>query len=302
MEKIHVIAEMACSHEGEVGLARKIINGAGEAGADAIQFQIWSLKDMVVPQHPDYGLLEKIEMGHEEWHSLARHVRKTWQNMEIIACVYEVQSLHFAEKIGVDAFKIHSADLSNPLLLHEVAKTGRRIDLSVGASSLDEIQQAVEWIRSVSSDTEIWLMYGYQSFPTPVDGIHLDYMMKLAELFELPIGYQDHSDADFDAAYWLPAAAAGMGVRILEKHITHDRSLKGIDHESALNPDEFGKFVRMVREIEIAKGKSVPRQFSDQEQKYRKYSKKSLVAQEKSWEGEIFCSCGRSGWGFRPIG
>jgi N,N'-diacetyllegionaminate synthase len=157
----------------------------------------------------------------------------------------------------------------------------------VGASSLDEIQQAVEWIRSVSSDTEIWLMYGYQSFPTPVDGIHLDYMMKLAELFELPIGYQDHSDADFDAAYWLPAAAAGMGVRILEKHITHDRSLKGIDHESALNPDEFGKFVRMVREIEIAKGKSVPRQFSDQEQKYRKYSKKSLVAAADLHAGKI---------------
>lgn len=121
-------------------------------------------------------------------------------------------------------------------------------------------------------------MYGYQSFPTPTDAIHLDYMLKLRELFELPVGYQDHSDGSAPAAFWLPAAAAGMGVDILEKHITHDRACKGIDHEAALNPDEFARFVAMVREIEAAKGSAVPRAFSAEELKYRKYSKKSLVA------------------------
>lgn len=121
-------------------------------------------------------------------------------------------------------------------------------------------------------------MYGYQNFPTPTDAIHLDYMLKLRDLFELPVGYQDHSDGNAPAAFWLPAAAAGMGVDILEKHVTHDRAAKGIDHEAALNPEEFARFTAMVREIEAAKGSSRPRPFSAEELKYRKYSKKSLVA------------------------
>ena len=122
------------------------------------------------------------------------------------------------------------------------------------------------------------MMYGYQNFPTPTNAIHLNYMIKLKELFGLRMGYQDHSDGGSEAAFWLPAAALGMGIDILEKHITHDRSYKGIDHEAALNPDEFERFVQMVRIIEDAKGVSIPHPFSSEELKYRKYSKKSLVA------------------------
>lgn len=287
MRKTYIIAEMACSHEGDPQLAKKIIDGAGQAGADAVQFQIWSLGDMVVPQHPSYELLSRIELSQQAWADLAQYVRRQYPRMEIIACIYEPKSLAFAGTIGVDAFKIHSADLSNPLLLDAVSKAGRRIDLSVGASSLGEIQDAIGWIRAASLETPIWLMYGYQSFPTPTNGIHLHYMMKLKELFELPIGYQDHSDANADGAFWLPAAAVGMGVDILEKHITHDRSLKGIDHESALNPDEFVKFVQMVREIEAAQGIAVPKPFTGEEIKYRKYSKKSLVAGKDLAAGTI---------------
>lgn len=276
LNKTYIIAEMACSHEGDVELACKIIDGAGQAEADAIQFQIWSLADMVVPHHPDYGKLKRIELSWQEWSDLAAYVRDRYQKMQIIACVYERSGIDFAQSIDVSAFKIHSSDLSNPYLLKYVAATGKRIDLSVGASTLDEIQIALEWIQE-TSDCQVWLMYGYQNFPTPTDAIHLNYMMKLRDLFELPIGYQDHSDADTEAAFWLPAAAVGMGADILEKHITYDRSLKGIDHEAALNPDEFTDFVAMVREIEMAKGFSKSRPFSEEELKYRKYSKKSIV-------------------------
>lgn len=275
--RTYIIAEMACSHEGRPELARKIIDGAGAAGADAVQFQIWSLADMVVPHHPDYDKLRRIELCRDEWAALAEYVRSHYPGMQIIACVYERSSVDFAESLPVDAYKLHSADLSNPFLVKYVAATGKRIDLCVGASTVDEIQNALEWIRATSA-SEIWLMYGYQNFPTPTDEVHLNYMMKLKQLFELPVGYQDHSDAETGAAFWLPAAALGLGVEILEKHITHDRSLKGADHEAALHPDEFARFVAMVREIEAAKGSGVPRPFSSEELKYRKYSKKSLVA------------------------
>lgn len=279
--RTHIIAEMACSHEGDPALARKIIDGAGLAGADSIQFQIWSLKDMVVPHHPDYPMLTRIELSRDVWRGLANYVREKYPAMQIIACVYERGSVDFAESIAVDAYKLHSADLSNPMLISHVAHTNKRIDLSVGASTNEEIQSALEWIGG----RDTWLMYGYQGFPTPTDAINLDYMMKLKQLFELPVGYQDHSDANLPGAFWLPAAALGMGVDVLEKHITHDRSYKGIDHEAALNPDEFARFVEMVREIEAARGHSTPRSFSPQEVKYRKYSKKSLVASRDLPEG-----------------
>ena len=274
---IYIIAEMACSHEGDPALARKIIDGAGQAGADAVQFQVWKLREMMVPHHPDFDRVSKIELSEEQWSDLATYVRHRYPDMHIAACVYERASVGFCEEIGIDAYKLHAADLSNPFLVKYVAATGKRIDLSVGASTLGEIATAVEWIRS-TSDSQIWLMYGYQNFPTPTDAIHLRYMMKLRNLFELPVGYQDHSDADTEAAFWLPAAALGMGVDILEKHVTHDRAFKGIDHEAALNPDEFARFVQMVRIIERAMGVSIPKPFSEEERKYRKYSKKSLVA------------------------
>jgi len=272
----YIIAEMACSHEGDTALGRKIIDGAGQAGADAVQFQIWRLSETTVPHYPDYGKLERLELSQQEWSDLAAYVRERYPRMQIIACVYERGSVDFAETLNVDAYKLHSADLSNPYLVKYVAQTGRRIDLSVGASTLDEIQTAIEWIKGAAK-SQIWMMYGYQNFPTPTDAIHLNYMIKLRELFELPVGYQDHSDGDADAAFWLPAAAVGMGVDIVEKHITHDRSVKGIDHEAALNPEEFARFVAMVREIETSKGVSTPRPFSVEELKYRKYAKKSIV-------------------------
>jgi len=267
-------------------LARRIIDGAGRAGADAIQFQIWKLRDMMVPHHPDFEKVSKIELSQEQWTNLASYVREHYPQMQIIACVYERSSVDFAASISVDAYKIHSADLSNPHLVKHVASTGKRIDLSVGASTLDEIAIVIEWIRG-TSDSEIWLMYGYQNFPTPTDEVHLRYMMKLRQLFELPLGYQDHSDADTEPAYLLPAAALGMGVDVLEKHITHDRSFKGADHEAALNPDEFSRFVQMVRTVEGAMGISTPKPFSEEELKYRKYAKKSLVASRDLPKGSV---------------
>ncbi|MFA5839236.1 MAG: N-acetylneuraminate synthase family protein [Candidatus Margulisiibacteriota bacterium] len=283
---VYVIAEMACSHEGKLELAKKIIDGAGRAGASAIQFQIWSLKDMVVPHHPDFAKLQNIELSRDNWIELADYVRKQFPQMHIIACVYERSSVDFAEKIKVDAYKLHSSDLSNPFLLEYVAKTGKRIDLSVGASTMEEISAAISYIKN-NSQSAIWLMYGYQNFPTPIDSLNMQLMNTIKNTFNLPVGYQDHSDAEAPLAFYLPAVALGMGMNVIEKHITHDRSFKGIDHESALNPKEFAEFTKMVREIAIAMGSSVRKPFSAEEIKYRKYSKKSLVASRDIPVGNI---------------
>lgn len=286
VSRTHVIAEMACSHDGSPTVARAIIDGAGSAGADAIQFQIWKLEDMMVRRHPAFDQVKRLELAPADWTSLAGYVRGRWPGMQIVACVYEQSGIDLAERIGVDAYKIHAADLATPELIKAVAATGRRIDLSVGASTIAEIEAALEWIRAVG-DVPIWLMYGYQLFPTPTAALDLAMMMKLRQLFDLPIGYQDHTASGETGAFWLPAAALGMGVEILEKHITHDRSRKGADHEAALNPDEFARFIQMVRAIETARGTGRPRPFTEAELKYRVYSKKSLVARHALLAGTM---------------
>lgn len=275
--EIYIIAEMACSHDGESALARKIIDGAGQAGANAIQLQIWSLVHMMTPYRHEYEMLKKIELSRDVWKELVNYSRNHYPGMDIFSFIYEHNSIDFTESLGIDGYKLSSSDLSNPFMLDRVAATGKKINLSIGASTLTEIQTAIEQIRKVSQ-SNITLMYGYQNFPTSTKDIHLNYMVKLKELFELPIGYQDHCDAETEAAFWIPALSVGIGVSILEKHITHDRSFKGLDHESALNPGEFERFVSMVRELEFAKGISIPKPFSSDESKYRKFQKKSIVA------------------------
>jgi sialic acid synthase SpsE len=272
-----VIAEMACSHEGDPRLARIIIDGAGRAGADAIQFQIWTPAAIAIPNHKDFGVLQRLEMSRADWAALADYSRSRYPSMEIIACIYERDAAEFGAELEVDAFKLHTADLSNPSLVTHVARLGKRVDLSVGASTLEEIDDALGWIRA-NGNPPVWLMYGYQNFPTQVEDVHLRYLLTLRDRFGLPVGYQDHTDAEHAAAYWLPAAALGLGVMIQEKHITHDRSKKGADHQAALDPDEFVRFVEMTRAVDRGLGVAEPRPFSPQDLRYRTYSKKSIVA------------------------
>lgn len=284
-----IVSEMACSHEGDVQLAKKIIDAAAVAKSDAVQLQIWSLAYMMTPQRKEYELLQRIEFSKAEWTDLVKYTRKAYSEMQVYVCVYEHSTIEFIDSLGIDGYKLNSSDLSNPLVLEKVAKTGKPINLSIGASSISEIQSAVEKIKSISN-SKITLMYGHQSFPTKPENVHMSYMENLANLFELPIGYQDHCDADDASAFWLPAASMGMGVAVLEKHITHNRSMKGIDHESALNPDEFVKFVEMVRCIDSAKGISTPRLFTEEEVKYREFQKKSIVASKDLNKGCIIAT------------
>jgi N,N'-diacetyllegionaminate synthase len=194
----------------------------------------------------------------------------------VYVCVYEHSTIEFIDSLGIDGYKLNSSDLSNPLVLEKVAKMDKPINLSIGASTIAEIQSAIHRIKSISN-ANVTLMYGHQNFPTHPENVNMSYMKKLGDLFDLPIGYQDHCNADDESAFWLPAASMGMGVDVLEKHITHDRSMKGIDHESALNPGEFQRFVEMVRVIERATGESTPHAFSVAEKKYREFQKKSIV-------------------------
>jgi sialic acid synthase SpsE len=280
-----IVAEMACSHDGSYRLMKKIIDASFHGGADIIQLQIWKLKHMMTPSRSLYKKLKAIEFSYAQWGRIVEYTRKKYPTLKIYVCVYEHNSLDFINSLGVDGYKINSSDLTNYLVLEKISSYNKKTNLSVGASSLDEIQFALDKLQQNES-LPITLMYGHQNFPTHPSQVNLNYMKTLGELFDLPYGYQDHCDADEESAYWLPAASLGMNASIIEKHITHDRSLKGVDYESALNPDEFAKFVKMVKTIDSARGTNKPHSFSESEISYRKFQKKTVVAAKKILAGD----------------
>lgn len=280
-----IVAEMACSHDGSYRLMKKIIDDSFNGGADVIQLQIWKLKHMMTPSRSLYKKLKDIEFSYTQWGHIVEYIRKKYPTLMIYVCVYEHNSLDFINSLGVDGYKINSSDLTNYLVLEKISSYNKKTNLSVGASSLNEIQFALNKLQQNVS-LPITLMYGHQNFPTDPSQVNLNYMKTLGKLFDLPYGYQDHCDADEESAYWLPAASIGMNASIIEKHITHDRSLKGVDHESALNPDEFAKFVKMVKTIDSSKGTNKPHSFSESEISYRNFQKKTIVAAKRILRGE----------------
>ena len=151
MKKCFIIAEMACSHEGDFNLAKKIIDGAANAKADAIQLQIWSLAYMMSPQRKEYGLLKKIEFKEKEWKKLISYTKKNYPNLKIYVCVYEHSSIDFIDSLIIDGYKLNSSDLTNPLVLDKVAEKNKPINLSVGASTIIEIENAIKRIRNISN-------------------------------------------------------------------------------------------------------------------------------------------------------
>lgn len=279
-----VLAEVACSHDGDVERVKKMINAAVSAGADGIQFQIFSTDKLLVPTHPFYQTVKRLEISFGDWTHLIELAKKS--GLFVSVNVLEESALETALLAGIDALKIHSADLSNPSMLNSIARAKLPILLSVGGSSMEEIFAAVHEMKRLGV-TQIILMHGFQAFPTEISETHLNFLETIENLFGLPVGYQDHVAGDSPLATIIPIMAMGRGVVILEKHITDDRSRKGTDYESSLDPEKFIEFVKLVKESWTALGSSKMRGFSAAEKKYRETFKKSIVAARDILPNEI---------------
>lgn len=272
LNNTYIIAETACSHDGSVSRLKKLIRAANDAKADAIQFQVWQGEDIVTPKHKDYKFLKSIELKKKEWKECFNYTKKNFPRLEIIACINDVETLKFCNKLGADAFKLHTSDLGNKDLLYEASILKKRIDLSIGGSTIQEIKQALNYIQK---RCEVWLMYGYQLFPTKPNSLKILKMKNLANKFKLNVGYQDHSPPDI-SGFTIPVLAIGSGIKIIEKHLTDNRKRKGTDSEAALEPKEFKLFVNKCDEAFLAMKKLDLSKLNKEEIKYRKYSKKKI--------------------------
>ena len=270
-KKIFIIAETACSHDGSEKRLKYLVKSAYEAGADAIQFQVWNCNDMATANNPNYRKLSLLQLSLKEWRNVFTYTKKNYPSLEIIACIYDLNALQICEKLGANSYKIHSSDLGNFELLKKISKIKKRIDLSVGGSQVNEIKKALKILKY----NDVWLMYGYQLFPTNPKDLNLLQLRKYETIFNRPVGYQDHSPPDL-SAFTIPAVAIGGGTRIIEKHLTDNRNRKGTDAESALNPKEFKIFVQKCREAVKSIGDGKIKKLTADQEKYRIYAKKKI--------------------------
>jgi len=275
LSQTYVIAEMACAHDGNPDLAYKLIDIAATAHPDAIQLQIFSVDRLVSPLLPSFNASKKLEIPLNEWPNIISHSKQ--QGLQVWANIFDEDTLEIAAGQDVDGLKLHSSDLSNHRMLDAVGSAGKPVNLAVGGSTLDEIAQAVFRLRERGTK-ELILMHGYQGYPTHLSDARLGFIKTLMRLFGCPVGYQDHTDGSSELAIFLPLVAIGAGACVLEKHFTDDRFRKGTDYESALGPEDFTRFVRLVRATDITIGEESIRPMSEAEFKYRHTMKKTIVA------------------------
>ena len=274
----YVTAEMACAHEGSVGRALEIVQISSPA--DAIQIQLFHAETLVVPEK--VSGVRQFELAPNSWTKVADKARS--EGLDLWATVFDEEAVKLSLELDADVLKIHSTDLWNPRLLRACAESGLPISLSVGGAFLSEIQRTISFLEERGTQ-DIVLMHGFQAYPTPPGDARLGVIPVLDRLFPYPVGYQDHTEGSSELAYALPISAIGLGARVLEKHVTDDRSRQGTDYESAFGPNAFREFVEMVDHASGAFSGRRPDVLSKAEHAYRQSMQRRIVAQSDIMPG-----------------
>lgn len=280
--KVLIVAEVANAHQGSMEQAEKLLKVASEVGADAVKYQMFTANELCVKSHSRYEHFKRLELSQENLKLLYDSAHQ--DDLLFFCDAFGTQSADFLISLPADGIKIHSADLSNIHLLQRLTEWNGIILLSCGGASELEIYRALSILKPVKRN--IILLHGFQSFPTPLEETNLRRIDYLRETFHLPVGYMDHVDAEDEMAFTLPLLAISAGAAVIEKHITLNRSLKGIDYHSSLNPAEMKEFVYHIRRAEKTVGTGNIH-FGHEEKEYRKKMKKQLVASRIISSGSI---------------
>ena len=286
--RAYVIAEIGNNHNGSLERAMQMIDLAAESGADCAKFQMRHL-DQVYRQRTlrkdgeDLGteyvldLLRRFELPVEDHRTLARHCAQ--KGILYLCTPWDACSVAVLEDIGVPAYKVASADLTNLPLLDTLASTGKPLILSTGMSTSEEIGCTVEFLNR--RNASFVLLHCNSTYPAPLHDINLRWMHKLREIHPL-VGYSGH-----ERGISVSLAAVALGACVIERHFTLDRSMEGPDHAASLIPAEFQRMVEGIREIEEALGEGMVRQVSQGEMINRENLAKSLVAATRLSKGTV---------------
>ncbi len=275
---LEIIAEVAQGYLGDPPVkTRWLIDLAAAAGADAVKFQLVYADELCTPDHHHYGLFTDLEMGDADWQAVAKRCQEKQINLYLD--IFGPRSLDLACRIGVYGLKLHSTDILNIPLMRQVADAPiARVLLSVGGTFDDELAEAV----SLLGHKDLVLMHGYQGYPTRLEDNQLARIGWFHWHYpSLTVGFADHVPVGRPEGLWLSVVSIGAGVTVLEKHITSALVMREEDHESALNPDDFARYVTNMRQAYLAIGQVVDAPdfgMSEGERQYRENMKKHIVA------------------------
>lgn len=286
----YLIAEIGINHNGSVELAKRLVDEAAAAGADAAKFQMRDLETLyrnhgaadaagedLGPQYT-IDLLAKFSLEPGELFDVFDHCGDI--GLPVLCTPWDAPSVDRLADYGVPALKIASADLTNHTLLRRAADTGRPLIMSTGMSRENEIVESIEVLHTMSA--AFALLQCNSTYPAPFKDVNLAYMDRLAELGHCPVGYSGH-----ERGHHIPVAAVARGAKIIEKHFTLDRTMEGNDHKVSLLPDEFAEMVREIRDVEAALGVGGTREISPGEMMNRVNLAKSLVATRRLEPGDV---------------
>lgn len=333
----YIIAEAGVNHNGDLNLAKQLIDVAAEAGADAVKFQTFRAEQLVSRNAPkaeyqtrttgkaesQFEMIRKLELTESDHEALIAHARS--RGIAFLSTPFDVPSLHLLTKrLGLQTIKIPSGEITNAPFLLAITRAAQRMIISTGMSTLADVEAALgvlafgftapvtatprrgDFEQAFASEAgqqalrdRVTLLHCTTEYPAPFGEVNLLAMDTMATAFGLPVGYSDHTPG-----IHVSLAAVARGAQVIEKHFTLDRNLPGPDHKASLEPDELRELVRQIREIEEALGDGIKHPTAS-EWKNLDVARKSLVAARAIVAGEIFTpenlTCKRPGTGRSPF-
>jgi N,N'-diacetyllegionaminate synthase len=291
-EPCFIIAEAGINHNGDVNLAKKLIDVAKEAGADAVKFQTFKAEEVVSKcaekaeyqkqatgvEESQFEMIKKFELTEKDFGELSAYARK--KGIVFISSPFDKKSVDLLDELGVPAFKIASGEITNFPLLKHIARKKKPIILSTGMSTFGEIEEALEAIGEEGAE-EIILLHCVSSYPAKVEDMNLRAIETLGHAFKLPVGLSDHT-----LGITIPIVAVALGACVIEKHFTLDKSLPGPDHQASLEPEELKQMIKAVREVEKAMGNGIKNP-TEEEEEMKRIVRRSIVARVEISEGTL---------------
>ncbi len=260
---VFIIAEAGVNHNGSLINAKKLVDVAAAAGADAVKFQTFDVNTLVTEAapkakyqqtstkdtEPQAKMLSELALTHDQFKTLKCYCED--RDILFLSSPFEEASADFLEEIGMPIFKIPSGEITNLSFIQHVAAKGKPFIVSTGMSSINEIAAAIDKIQ-LAGNPPVTLLHCVSAYPTAPKDVNLRAMKTLAEQFDVPIGFSDHT-----LGCEISFAATALGATVIEKHFTMAREQSGPDHKASLEPIELSKLIRGIRNIEVALGNGV---------------------------------------------
>jgi N,N'-diacetyllegionaminate synthase len=261
MSNVLIIAEAGVNHNGDLSLARKLVEAAADAGADYVKFQTFKAENLVTKSaqkaayqvknisdgdNSQFQMLKNLEMPYE-WHFELRDYAQSL-GIKFLSTGFDEESIDFLDELGIDLYKIPSGEITNKPYLNHVAKKNKDIIFSTGMANMKEVSDAMEvFIQAGIVKESITILHCNTEYPTPMNDVNLKAMNKIQEVLGVNVGYSDHT-----LGIEVPIAAVALGAKVIEKHFTLDKSLPGPDHIASLEPIELKNMINAIRNIELA--------------------------------------------------